>query len=41
MSFTERVAVTIKGDYKPLLPTFLLMPKNIPINITAMMAGES
>ena len=41
VAFTERVAVTIKGTYKPLLPTFLLMPKTIDINITAMMAGES
>jgi Flp pilus assembly protein TadG len=41
VGFTERVAVTIKGTYKPLLPTFLLMPSSIPINITAMMAGES
>jgi Flp pilus assembly protein TadG len=41
VAFTERVAVTIKGTYKPLLPTFLLMPSTIDINITAIMAGES
>jgi Flp pilus assembly protein TadG len=41
VGFTERVAVTVKGTFKPLLPTFLLMPSSIPINITAMMAGES
>lgn len=41
VSFTERVAVTIRGTYKPLLPSFLLMPSSIPINVTAMMAGES
>jgi Flp pilus assembly protein TadG len=40
ISFTERVAVTIQGTYKPLLPTFLLMPSSIPINITAIMGGE-
>jgi Flp pilus assembly protein TadG len=41
VGFTERVAVSIKGEYKPLLPTFLLMPSSIKIKITAMMAGES
>jgi Flp pilus assembly protein TadG len=41
VAFTERVAVTIRGTYKPLMPTFLLMPSSIPINITAMMGGES
>jgi Flp pilus assembly protein TadG len=41
VAFTERVAVTIQGTYKPLLPTFLLMPSSIPIKITAIMAGES
>ncbi len=41
VGFTERVAVTIKGTYKPLLPTFLLMPSSIPIKITAIMGGES
>src|SRR5262245_1875758 len=41
VGFTERIAVTIRGTYKPLMPTFLLMPKTIPINVTAIMAGES
>ena len=41
VGFTERVGVTIKGEYKPLLPTFLLMPSSIPIKITAIMGGES
>lgn len=41
VGFTERVAVSIKGEYRPLLPTFLLMPSSIKIRITAMMAGES
>jgi Flp pilus assembly protein TadG len=38
--FTEKIAVTIKGTYKPLLPTFLLMPSSISINITALMGSE-
>ncbi len=41
VGFTERVAVTINGTYKPLLPTFLLMPSSIPIKVTAIMGGES
>lgn len=41
VGFTERVAVTINGVYKPLLPTFLLMPESIPIKVTAIMGGES
>lgn len=39
-TYPERVAVTIDGTYRPFLPTFLLMPATIPINITAHMAGE-
>ena len=38
--FPDRIAVTVKGTYKPLLPTFLLMPSTININITAIMGGE-
>jgi Flp pilus assembly protein TadG len=38
--FPERIAVTIKGTYRPLLPSFLFMPSSIPIEITAMMGGE-
>jgi Flp pilus assembly protein TadG len=38
--FPERIAVTIRGTYRPLLPTFLLMPSTIPIEITAIMGGE-
>jgi len=38
--FPNRIAVTVKGTYRPLLPTFLLMPKTIPINVTAIMGGE-
>ncbi|MBA4067032.1 MAG: hypothetical protein C0501_25640 [Isosphaera sp.] len=38
--FPDRLAVTIDGSYRPILPTFLLMPSNIPINVTAMIGGE-
>ena len=38
--FTERIAVTIQGTYKPLLPTFLMMPSAIPIKITSLMGSE-
>jgi hypothetical protein len=38
--FTESIAVTIKGDYKPLLPSFLRMPTTIPIYVTAMSGSE-
>jgi hypothetical protein len=39
-TFTERIAVTIKGQYKPITPTFLLMPDLIDINVTAVMGSE-
>ena len=39
-AFSEKIAVTIKGTYKPLLPTFLVMPAAIPVNITAVMGSE-
>jgi hypothetical protein len=38
--FPERLAVTIDGTYKPLLPTFLLMPATIKINVTSLTSGE-
>ncbi|MCI0701899.1 MAG: pilus assembly protein [Planctomycetia bacterium] len=38
--FTERIAVTIDGTYKPVLPTFLLMPSTIPVKVTAIMGSE-
>lgn len=38
--FTERIAVTIDGTYKPILPGFLLMPSSIPVNVTAMAGSE-
>jgi len=39
-TFTERIAVTIKGKYKPVMPTFLLMPDLIDVNVTAVMGSE-
>lgn len=39
-SFTDRLAVTIRGAYRPALPTFLMMPSSIPIDITALAGGE-
>jgi len=38
--FPNRIAVTVKGTYRPLLPSLLIMPKTIPINVTAIMGGE-
>jgi Flp pilus assembly protein TadG len=35
-AFTERIAVTIKGTYTPVLPTLLFMPTTIPIYVTAV-----
>jgi Flp pilus assembly protein TadG len=40
VSFPQRMAVYIKGTYRPLLPQFLLMPSTIPINIYAMTTAE-
>ena len=39
-SFTEGVAVTIKGNYTPILPGFLFMPSSVPMYITAMAGSE-
>lgn len=38
--FTERIAVTIKATYTPALPTLLIMPKKIPLYITAITESE-
>jgi hypothetical protein len=40
ISFPQRLAVTINGTYRPLLPQFLFMPSTIPINISAITGGE-
>lgn len=39
-AFTERVAVTIRGTYRPFTPAFLFMPSSIPVRITAVMGSE-
>lgn len=38
--FTERIAVTVTGTYKPILPTLLFMPSSIPISVTALTESE-
>lgn len=38
--FPDRLAVTVEGTYHPFLPTFLLMPREIKIHVTAMTGGE-
>ena len=38
--FTERIAVTVKGTYTPILPAFLMMPTTIPIYVTAVTESE-
>lgn len=38
--FPNRVAVTIKGTYKPVTPVLLLMPSTIPVSVTAMTGME-
>ena len=39
-AFTERIAVTIRGTYKPITPLLLFMPAEIPIDVTAVMGSE-
>lgn len=39
-AFTERVAVTVKATYKPLLPSLLFMKTTMPIEVTAITASE-
>lgn len=38
--FTERIAVVVDGTYRPLLPTFLMMPQTIKITTYAVMGSE-
>ncbi len=38
--FPNRIAVTVQGTYTPVLPTFLIMPSSIPLNLTAIMGAE-
>jgi Flp pilus assembly protein TadG len=39
-SFTEKIGVTVSGTYRPLLPSLLLMPAAVPLNVTAIMETE-
>ncbi|MBN9122466.1 MAG: pilus assembly protein [Planctomycetes bacterium] len=38
--FTEKIAVTVYGVYRPVLPTFLFMPQTIDVKVTALMGSE-
>lgn len=38
--FTEKIGVTVYGVYRPVLPSFLLMPATIDIKTTAIMGSE-
>ena len=38
--FTEKIAVTVDGTYRPILPTFLFMPQTISVRTTALMGSE-
>lgn len=39
-TFTEGVAVTIQGTYKPLLPSFLFIPSSVPVAVTVIAGSE-
>ncbi len=39
-AFTEKIAVTVDGNYRPFLPTLLFMPTLIPVKTTAIMGSE-
>lgn len=38
--FTEKIAVTIDGTYRPILPSFMFMPATISVRTTALMGSE-
>jgi hypothetical protein len=38
--FPERIVVYVNGTYRPILPTLLLMPSSIPIDVYAITGGE-
>jgi Flp pilus assembly protein TadG len=38
--FTEKIAVTVDGTYRPILPTFLFMPNTISVKTTALAGSE-
>jgi Flp pilus assembly protein TadG len=39
-SFTERIAVTIKATYRPILPSLLFMDTVLNLNVTAVTESE-
>jgi Flp pilus assembly protein TadG len=39
-TFTEGIAVTAKGTYKPILPSFLFIPSSVPVSVTAIANSE-
>lgn len=39
-AFTERVAVSIKGTYKPVLPVLLFITPSFEVNVTAITVSE-
>ena len=38
--FTEKVAVVVDGTYRPILPTFLMMPQTIKVTTYAVTGSE-
>jgi Flp pilus assembly protein TadG len=39
-TFPSRVAVTITGTYRPILPGFLFMPSSVPVTVSAVAGSE-
>ena len=39
-TFTERIAVQILGDFKPILPTFLFMDAVVPVSVIGLSPSE-
>jgi Flp pilus assembly protein TadG len=39
--FAEKIAVRVRGDYKPSLPSLLFMSETIPVSATAVMGSEA
>lgn len=39
-AFTERIAVQIVGDFKPVLPTFLFMSDPLPVSVIGLAPSE-
>jgi Flp pilus assembly protein TadG len=39
-AFTERIAVTVKGKYKPIVPTLIFVPSEFEVRVTAVTVSE-